>query len=473
MSNELVLPIEIVLKEKKKMIKGQVIRAVLFSRFKTIEIRTSLNESYFLIYYKNSFIYGGLVENVETGSFIDKSSHEGMVLTSHHPFLKVLIPQETIMIPNKHKLFSYLPKQYSPQEVAYIATTLDSFFTKDQLIKVIDNIFFYYRRNGNFFKAFQIIRIIKDFAPELSLAGDSIHSHDFHTYDDFYKNSPLPIIYKKDPLFVELHCFENRMNIDEFNPLEELLRNQGYFLELLLLWMERVEKFHKVSSIEEYSSLGLQFVTMEQWVLTLCYLNINPFRKFSSTKRVMDKLVQDGHYERAASYLLNFIEDLPASYRDTLKEVWEKLDAEFIVSHLDAFIIGIQQIGQEKGQLQTEQKLSHLVMKLLESFDLKTVHEKLQPIQRIFPQSPVIQKVQHMTNLVEDPDHMMELGQYYAEFKQYDEAIECFSWEMELRPDDTLPVHYLSKMYQNMGMVEEAASYQQIYNQLKRNQEIG
>src|SRR3954469_13305538 len=115
MSNELALPIEIVLKEKKKIIKGQVIRAVLFSRFKTIEIRTSLNESYFLIYYKNSFIYGELVENVEKGSFIDKVCHEGMVVPSNHPFLKVLIPVETIMIPNKHKLFSNLPKQYSLQ----------------------------------------------------------------------------------------------------------------------------------------------------------------------------------------------------------------------------------------------------------------------------------------------------------------------------------------------------------------------
>ena len=396
-----------------------------------------------------------------------------MVVPSNHPFLKVLIPDETIMIPNKHKLFSHLPKRYSLQEVAYIATTLDSFFAKDQLIQVIDKIFFYYRRNGNFFKAFQIIRIIKDFAPELSLAGDSIHSHDFHTYDDFYNSSPLPIIYKKDPLFVELHCFKNRMNIDEFNPLEELLTNQGCFLELLLLWMEKVEKFHKASSIEKYSSLGLQFVTMEQWVLTLCYLNINPFREFSSTKTVMDKLISEGHYDRAASYLLNFIDDLPASYHDTLKEVWGNLDAEFIVSHLDAFIIGIQQLAQEEGQQQSEQKLSHLVMKLLETFDLKTVHEKLQPIQRLFPQSLVIQKVQRMTNLVEDPDHMMELGQYYAEFKQYDEAIECFSWEMELHPAETLPVRQLSKMYQSKGMVEEASAYQQVYNQLERNQEIG
>ena len=473
MSNELVLPIEIVLKEKKKMIKGQVIRAVLFSRFKTIEIRTSLNESYFLIYYKNSFIYGELVENVEKESFIDKACHEGMVLTSTHPFLKVLIPDETIMIPNKHKLFSHLSKQYSLQEVAYIATTLDSFFTKDQLIKVIDKIFFYYRRNGNFFKAFQIIQIIKDFTPELSLAGDSIHSHDFHTYDDFYHSSSLPILYQKDPLFVELHCFKNRMSSDECITLEELLRNQGCFLELLLLWMEKAEKGHNAGSIEKYSSLGLQFVTIDQWILTLMFLNINPFRELSSTKTVMDKLIHEGHYERAASYLLNFIDDLPDSYHDTLKEVWENLDAGFIVSHLDGYMMGVQQLAQENVQKQSEQKLLHLVGKLLEIYDLKTVHEKLQPIQRLFPQSLVIQKVQRMTNLVEDPDHMMELGQYYAEFKQYDEAIECFSWEMELHPADTLPVHQLSKMYQNKGMVEEASAYQQIYNQLKRNQEIG
>ncbi len=43
MSNVIVSPIEILLKEKKTMIRGQVMRAVLFSRFKMIEIRTSMN----------------------------------------------------------------------------------------------------------------------------------------------------------------------------------------------------------------------------------------------------------------------------------------------------------------------------------------------------------------------------------------------------------------------------------------------
>ena len=44
---------------------------------------------------------------------------------------------------------------------------------------------------------------------------------------------------------------------------------------------------------------------------------------------------------------------------------------------------------------------------------------------------------------------------------------------MELRPDDISPVWQLSKMYQQKGMVEEATAYQQVCNQLKRNQDIG
>ena len=76
-----------------------------------------------------------------------------------------------------------------------------------------------------------------------------------------------------------------------------------------------------------------------------------------------------------------------------------------------------------------------------------------------------------MVELLEDPDRMMELGDYYAEFKQFDKAIDCFFWEMELQPQNPSPVWKISKMYQSKGMVKEAAAYQKIYEQLKSNQE--
>ena len=214
------MPIEISIKEKKKLTKGKVMQAVKFSRFTILEVNTPLNESYYLMYYKNSLVYGEKLEKIEEGSFIDKACKTGIVLHEDHPFLSALIPSETATIPIKNKLFSHLQNQYSLQEVAYIATTLDSYFSKEQLTKVIYKIFYHYRRNGNFFNAFQIIQLIIDFAPDLSSAKEIKNSLEFYSYKNFYKSSSLPTIQEKDPLYVEWYCFKNRFQPDEYNILE-------------------------------------------------------------------------------------------------------------------------------------------------------------------------------------------------------------------------------------------------------------
>ena len=69
----------------------------------------------------------------------------------------------------------------------------------------------------------------------------------------------------------------------------------------------------------------------------------------------------------------------------------------------------------------------------------------------------------------ENPDRMMELGDAYMEFKQFDQAIECYFWEMELRPQDPEPVLQICKCYQQKGMWSEAEVYQKIFTQLKSN----
>ena len=222
-----------------------------------LKVNTSLNENYYLMYYKNSLVYGEKLEEIEEGSFIDQAYKTGIVLHEDHPFLSALIPNETATIPNKNTLFSHLQNQYSLQEVAYIATTLDSYFTKEQLTKMIYKIFYHYRRNGNFFNAFQIIQILADFAPELSSAREIKNSLEFYSYKNFYKSSSLPIIQQKDPLFVESYCFKNRFSPDENNMLEDLLSKQGSFMEIVLLWMEKVEKGSKDGFSREVYKYGL------------------------------------------------------------------------------------------------------------------------------------------------------------------------------------------------------------------------
>lgn len=473
MFKELVMPTEISIKDKKKIINGTIRRAALYASSKVIEVLTPENESFYLIFYKNSLIYGDMLGHVEKGTFIDKAFVEGIVIDSPHPLLTSFIPELSLSVPNKNKLFSQLQTHFSLQEVVHIATTLDSFFEKEQLIQMIDKVYFHYRRSGKFMKSFQIIQMLSDFAPALKSVKERMDSHEYFSYHDFYHSASLPSILKKDPLFVELHCFKNRLNPEKLLLLTEILSQQECYVEQLLLWLEKVRRLQTTDSIEKYTELALRFVSMEEWVLILGEANINPFRALPNTKFIMEKMIQTGNYEKAALYIFEFIEDLPKSFGEIQKAIWENSDAKFVYSHLEDFITLLQHLPRNEKTEQIEKNVFQLAANLLQEYDLKTVHEKLLPIQDIFPDLVVIRKINEMTELVEDPDQMMKLGDYYAEFKQFDSAIDCFCWEMELQPQNPEPVRKISKMYQLKGMVKEASDYQKVYAQLKSNQEAG
>jgi len=226
MNNDFLKPSEFSIKDKKKTATWQVNRVATFAGIKVIHAKAAENDNFYLIYYRNSLIFGEQLEQPVTGSFIEKVFREGIVIESPNPMLSVLIPQQMVTIPNKNKLLSQLQKNYSPIEFAYIATTLDSFFPMEQLAKTIDQIFFHFRRNGNYKKAFQILQILVDFMPAFQSANERMSSHDFRSYQEFYHSSVLSAIYEKDPLYVEHYCYKNRFNPDVHSYLEEIFRSQ-------------------------------------------------------------------------------------------------------------------------------------------------------------------------------------------------------------------------------------------------------
>jgi tetratricopeptide (TPR) repeat protein len=472
MDKNQIMPTEITIKDKKHIVKGNVIRTAVFARSKIIEVSTANHESYYLIFYKKSLIFGGKLNQAEEGTFISKAIDEGIIIESPHPILRALTHEVTFTIPNKNSLFSQLQLHYTPQEMVYILTTLDSFFEKEQLIKTIDKIFFHFKRNGKFMKSFQVIQMLADFAPTLKSAQERLTSLDFSSYNHFYDSSSLPSILTKDPLYVELHCFKNRTNPHERILLAEIISKEDD-LAALLLWLENAEKLNETKSIEKYTSIALRFVTMEEWMSVLAQFNINPFQALPDSKSIIKKMLQVGHYEKAALCILDYIDNLPSSYDSILLIIWEQSDPKFVIAHFDQFIQIMQHLPDEEKTKQVEQKVFQFAEVLLKEHELKTVYEKLIQIQKIIPGLAVVRKISDMVGLLENPDRMMELGDYYAEFNQFDQAIDCFFWEMELQPQNPVPVRKISKMYQSKGMVQEAAAYQKVFAQLKRNQETG
>ncbi|QCJ41308.1 hypothetical protein FAY30_05030 [Bacillus sp. S3] len=472
MDNEMIKSTEISIRDKKIVEKGKVRRAAIFSRTKVIEVITADDENVYLIYYKNSLIYGAKLDKIEEGTFINKAFHEGIVIETSHPILTALIPHVSVSIPIKNKLFSQLQQHFSLQEVTYIATTLDSFFEKDQLIGMIDKIFFHLRRSGKFMKSFQVLQLLSDFVPSLKSAKERMASHEFTSYQNFYQSLDYPSISQKDPLFVELHCFKNRSHSNERMVLENVLRKQDG-LTALLLWLENANRLQNPQTIEQYTDIALGFITIEEWMLVLGQLRINPFRVLPDSKVILWTMINKGNYEQAASCLFKFVHDLPSSYDDALEIIWENCDAKFVLSHLDEFAPFLQHLSHTENTKQLEDKIFQIAVNMLNEHDLPSVHNKLLAIEKLYPQSGVMRKINEMITLVEDPDRMMELGDYYAEFKQFDKAIDCFFWEMELQPQNPSPVQKISKMYQYKGLSKEAADYQKIYQQLNNNPKTG
>ena len=465
------MPTEIEIKDKKKTFHGTVVRTAILSTSKVIQVRTSEAADYYLLYFKKSCIFGDQLEFVPEGSFINHIFREGIVIESSHPILSALIPNRMVSIPTRNKLFPQLQAHYSPQEFAYILTMLDSFFEKSTLAKVIDQIYFTHKRNGQYMKAYQILQILATLTPHSNSVKERLSSREFNAAQDFYHSSSLQALLTKDPLYAELSCYKNRSNSDIRPILEKRLLEKESYIELILLWFEKEENTHGIEEFKTYTGIALKFLTFEQWIHILNYERINPFHVLPEAKPVIEKMIEKGNYENAALSLLPFMDDLPANYDPILSVIWENVGAEFVESHLERFIKVLKRQGDADNHKQTEVQVYRLIVTMLKEFEFQTVFEKLIPLQTALPHSLVLRKLSKMVELLEDPDRMMELGDYYAEFEQFDQAIECYSWEMELKPQDPDPVLRICKMYQQKGMSVEAAAYQKVFAQLKDTQE--
>ena len=124
---------------------------------------------------------------------------------------------------------------------------------------------------------------------------------------------------------------------------------------------------------------------MEEWVLILGQININPFQELPESKSMIEKMIENGNYEKAALCLLNFIGDLPVSYDAILSLIWENSDPKFVIAHLDEFITLLKHLPHGEKTKQFEQKVFQIAGILLKEHGIKTVHEKLLPIQKVIP----------------------------------------------------------------------------------------
>lgn len=443
-------------------------RVAFYLQGQILEAFSEKNEVYYLFFYKDQFLTAAKAKKLRRQSYIEHAFKEGMVFKSPHPLVDILPssnhPCQKISF---HPLLEKLDKQYSPQEKAVILTFFESFIPKKRLYKEITSVYYEHRRNGQYFSAYRIIQILMDFAPNNSMVKSLATDMSFKKYAVLY-NQKSEELFAKDPVFAEKMLYSQKENDKDFHQLVELLEQESRWMDLIALHIHRLTFTPSYGCYAHLLRLLDQHVNENEALYVLEKLSSQLPNFFPLQKDLLNKYIETHNVNKVFHFIQNHdfkVHD--SSTVHTIGAMLEELDLDTPIVNPEVLPTLLKQyidLFPEKA----EKLLNKFVISLMKTHELSHIQEWLKPLKGNHKNLQIFGKINTMQRINEDPDEMQTLGELYYEFRQLDKAIECFSWEMELNPTHPKPPQWLSKVYRDKGMNDEADAYQQLCMNLQK-----
>jgi tetratricopeptide (TPR) repeat protein len=279
-------------------------------------------------------------------------------------------------------------------------------------------------------------------------------------YADLYKHFTDELL-NKDVIFAEKWLFTQRNELPYFSILEETLLKEGYIVDTVSL---HIDRFLSSATEEHYQALlqHLQLIFNEEEICTILGNLSSQLPQFRNVQNdFLEKLLELGKFEEAT----HFMADGPIIPTAIHPEVLNKLIEQILSSPsslhyegLNSFLIPLAM--SEPGK--ADKTIQKCISVLLREHDLVYVKDWLRPIRAAEPSLPILKKMDYMEQFSNNPDEQFALGELYFELMQYEKAIDCFSWEMELHSSDPRPVQWLAKIYKKLGNDSESEAYQHL-----------
>lgn len=434
-----------------KTFQGRVERITIYLQSKVLEISDSNHSVFYLLYFKNNVLGGGFLPNIYEETFLHKAFQQGISVHPSHPLFSAFLPKNhTIHIPNQNEVFTHLQNHLSLTEVSLAATYMDNFMEESQLISVIRRIFNHFKQNGQFAKAYETAQILLAFSPNLKAMQEMIRTSQFEKY-----RTADP-----SPLLMESFYYQHRTEPNAERHLHQLLHEQSRHLEQLLLFMNLFEMKQDFSDYETFTGLIKHELTPEERYKTLQFLCECSTTYTPLSQHFLQEMIQFKQYSEALSFLITHFSTLSSDNYSLIETIIEQVEPSYII-HLSAINQVISHLYPTQPEKQ-ETLVRRLVTCLLTQAEPCQVQEWLEPIRLTSPHLPVIRDIDQLISLSQDLDQLAKLGELYYQFGLLDQSIEAFTWEMELKPDELDPVRWLSKLYKEKGMKEEANTYKNL-----------
>ncbi|MGD6817896.1 tetratricopeptide repeat protein [Metabacillus sp. 84] len=430
-------------------------RLAFYNRMRIAEASHPEKGTCYLFFYQNQFLTGKYT-SIKKGSMLSKAFRKGIVVDAPHPLIDALFtPSQTLQLRTVTQLFKTLSKQLTPQETVYILSHFDSFVSKEKITEAAKSFFFQYRRSGQFRMAYQVLITLLDADPKNQWAHELSQHMDYLKYRLIYEGS-FSEMKTADPLHAEVLCMKKGKA--SFKSLQKLLAEQKRWMDQAAQYIHyfKNEKEPAPELYEEFSKLLAARFTASERAVILWDSCRGLMRDAKARQDLVEALMSDGRLEDAAAVLMDSDECRAEQLITLLSDPafdYKKLDEE----KLQQFILSMED-QRECGRM-----LKIIIPNMLKHQDFAAVLNWLHPIPSLMTEN-----FKKMAAYQDDPEQQLALGRLYHEMKQYQKAIDCFSWEMELNPSNPEPVQWLSKTYKEMGMAQEAKAYMGILQTMQK-----
>ncbi|WP_411954946.1 hypothetical protein ACKXGF_03960 [Alkalibacillus sp. S2W] len=440
------------------------LRLTNYARAQIIEAIDSTQQFYYLFFYKGKFITAKTTSTLKRFSFTAKAFSYGHVHHAPHPFIKAFLSANpTMKMINNQQLLRKLNDKYSKHDQAYILTMFESFIKKQQLFDHLKSMFYEDRREGHLFSAYQTIQIMKDFTPNHSFVKSLINDRIFKKYFTMYQDQNEKL-FQHDVIESEKIMFNEPEHY--FNYYMDHLKAEDRLIELTMIQYHQLKTAPTEAILKTFEKNFPKALSDED--LLKLYDELASFNSFNPLQnRLLKKCIEFGHLNQLSSIVLKHDLDLNAQDAKQLTEIITRQTDNNLTAHpqgLQRLLIKLIEFSPQEA----DRLLYPFVSNLLGQYNINELHNWLEPFRDLNPDSNVLAKFDRIYTLYNDLDHVQSLGELYFEFKQWDQALDCFSMASELRPDDSKPLKWLSKTYLEKGLKAESEVYQKMYVDLQK-----
>ncbi|WP_223703045.1 tetratricopeptide repeat protein [Sutcliffiella deserti] len=423
---------------------------------------------YYLFFYHTTYLTGKITTKIKKVSRLSSILKNGIHLSPSHPFVSYLLNNNRVhTFPALIPLWEKVQRKHSPLEAANILSIFDSYMKKEKIIKIMKEFALQFRREGQLFHTYQVLQLLLTLYPSHKWAKEMSTQLQYQSYQNLYE-SDLKTLVSKDPLHVEHYCYEHVEEATSLTLLHQILSKQGRHMEQLCLYTHSL--IHPTTEDQSnYKQLLLLFPSdsssFEKADL-LCYIALHrpvPHKELDKDLFILLKKLE--RYEDALLLLTKNNAPISVANFPYLLEIMTHMDLSTHIGIIENLNLPLSENISTKD---AQTLFQVIVPVLLKENGLEYTHNWLNNYYKQYPTLPILQKIKKMAAIKDDPDQMYALGEMYYQMKQLNDAVECFNWELELNPTNVSSIKWLTKLYLEMGMVEESKSYQYMYHNLQK-----